>query len=180
MSLIINDVCLVLRLLLSSIDQLFHRGDHQAMRPPFLFGAGFAIVGALALWSCGGASAPAAPSPAPAPAPTPSSVTVDIVGSIGNQAYRPNPVSANSGDTLWFRNNDSAMHHNRARRWVRRSRRHHSWRNQPGLETPEHERDELPLHPAPVDGGQHQRREGAGPGTLSRSVRLWLFVKTDG
>jgi len=111
MSLIINDVCLVLRLLLSSIDQLFHGGDHQAMRPPFLFGAGFAIVGALALWSCGGASAPAAPSPAPAPAPTPSSVTVDIVGSIGNQAYRPNPVSANSGDTLWFRNNDSAMHH---------------------------------------------------------------------
>jgi plastocyanin len=80
------------------------------MRSPCLAGAGFAIVGALALWSCGG-GAPAAPSPAPAPAPTPSSVTVNIVGSIGNQAYRPNPVSANSGDTLWFRNNDSAMHH---------------------------------------------------------------------
>jgi plastocyanin len=38
-------------------------------------------------------------------------VTVSIVSSIGNQAYRPNPAAANTGDTVVFRNNDSAMHH---------------------------------------------------------------------
>src|SRR5256712_12642211 len=91
----------------------FTEEDHQAMRSPFLFGAGFAIVGALALWTCGGSRAPSAPppTPAPAPAPPPSSVTVNIAGSIGHQAYRPNPVAANSGDMVWVRNNDSAMHH---------------------------------------------------------------------
>jgi plastocyanin len=36
---------------------------------------------------------------------------VSIVSSIGNGAYRPNPVMANSGDTVVFRNTDSAMHH---------------------------------------------------------------------
>jgi plastocyanin len=85
------------------------------MRSPFSSGAGFAIFGALALWSCGGggSSTPAAPTPSPSPSPAPgsSSVTVNIVGSIGNQAYRPNPVTANSGDTIWFKNNDAAMHH---------------------------------------------------------------------
>ena len=82
------------------------------MRSAFLSGAGVAILGALALWSCGG-STPAAPTPAPGPGPGPNAatVTVNIVGSIGNQAYRPNPVSANTGDTLQFRNNDTAMHH---------------------------------------------------------------------
>jgi len=80
------------------------------MRSQTLYGAGFAMAGALVLWSCGGSSSggstPAGPTPS-----TPSNVTVNIVGSIGNQAYRPNPVTANSGDTVMFRNNDSAMHH---------------------------------------------------------------------
>ena len=82
------------------------------MRSPFLSGAGFAVFGALALWSCGG-NTPAAPTPAPGPSPGPGpvTVTVNIVGTMGNQAYRPNPVSANAGDSILFRNNDTWMHH---------------------------------------------------------------------
>src|SRR5262245_1539560 len=77
-----------------------------------LSGGSVALAGALAMWSCagGGRGAPAAPMPVP-PAPSASTVTVSIVGSIGNQAYRPNPVTANAGDTVMFRNNDTAMHH---------------------------------------------------------------------
>ena len=83
----------------------------------------FAILGALALWNCGGgggsstaasptsptptASAPAAPSTPAAPA----TVSVTIVSSSGNGAFQPNPVTAASGDTVVFRNNDSVMHH---------------------------------------------------------------------
>ena len=90
------------------------------MRLSFFSGASIALAGALALWGCsgggGGGSTPAAPTPAPTPAPAPAppastTVMVNIVGSIGNQAYRPNPVSANSGDTVMFRNNDATMHH---------------------------------------------------------------------
>jgi plastocyanin len=36
---------------------------------------------------------------------------VSIVGSTGNTALRPNPVAANAGDTVMFRNNDTAIHH---------------------------------------------------------------------
>lgn len=72
------------------------------MRHPLLSGTAFAILVALALWGCGGAS-PAAPGPA--------TVTVAIVGSAGNTAYRPNPIAANSGDTIMFRNNDTKLHH---------------------------------------------------------------------
>lgn len=38
-------------------------------------------------------------------------MTVSIVSSIGNGAYQPNPVMANSGDTVVFRNNDATTHH---------------------------------------------------------------------
>src|SRR5262245_11661993 len=80
------------------------------MRSAFLSGAGFAIPGALALSSrC--SRTRAAPTPAPGPGPGAATVTVNIVASISNQAYRPNPVTANTGDTLQFRNNDTAMHH---------------------------------------------------------------------
>jgi plastocyanin len=36
---------------------------------------------------------------------------VSIVSAVGNTAYKPNPVIANSGDTVVFRNNDATMHH---------------------------------------------------------------------
>jgi plastocyanin len=84
------------------------------MNTSLLSGTGVAIAGALLLLSCGGggsstASPPAAPTPTPTP--TPSTVTVSIVSSVGNGAYKPNPVMANSGDTVVFRNNDATMHH---------------------------------------------------------------------
>ena len=87
------------------------------MKTPLFSGTGIAIAGAILLASCGGggststAAPPAAPSPTPAPAPTPSTVTVSIVSSVGNGAYKPNPVMANTGDTVVFRNNDATMHH---------------------------------------------------------------------
>ena len=87
------------------------------MKTSLFSGTGIAIAGAILLASCGGggststAAPPAAPSPAPSAAPTPSTVTVSIVSSAGNTAYKPNPVMANSGDTVVFRNNDATMHH---------------------------------------------------------------------
>ena len=87
------------------------------MKTSLFSGTGIAIVGAILLASCGGggststAAPPAAPSPTPSPAPTPSTVTVSIVSSTGNTAYKPNPVMANTGDTVVFRNNDTTMHH---------------------------------------------------------------------
>ena len=84
------------------------------MNKHLLSGTGIAFAGALLLVSCGGgggSSSPAAPPAAPSPAPTPSTVTVSIVSSVGNTAYQPNPVRANSGDTVVFRNNDATMHH---------------------------------------------------------------------
>jgi len=38
-------------------------------------------------------------------------VTVSIVGSIGTAAFNPNPVSANSGDAVNFKNSDAITHH---------------------------------------------------------------------
>ena len=83
--------------------------------------AAIAIVSAMALWNCGGGGSgttavatspsPTVSAPAPVPAATPSTVTVVIVSSVGNTAFQPNPVSANSGDTVLFRNNDSRLHH---------------------------------------------------------------------
>jgi plastocyanin len=83
-------------------------------------GAMMALAGALALWGCGGGgdSAVATPTsptppvaaPAPAPAPVASTVTVAIVASSGNAAFDPNPVRANTGDTVMFRNNDTVLH----------------------------------------------------------------------
>lgn len=87
-----------------------------------------ALAGAAALWGCGGgggstAATPTSPTPtaaapasAPAPTPTPAptttaTVTVAIVGSSGNRAFQPNPVSANAGDIVMFRNSDSVLHH---------------------------------------------------------------------
>jgi plastocyanin len=78
-----------------------------------LSGAALALA-AAALSSCGGSSyggssTPTTPSPAPAPAGN--TVTVTIVGSSGNKAYSPNPAQVNMGDTVAFKNADSAMHH---------------------------------------------------------------------
>src|SRR5258708_18288125 len=88
------------------------------MRISLVSGAGAAVVGAFLLSSCGGGGTsstatapPTGPTSAPPPVPSPSTVTVNIVSSIGNGAYRPNPVMANSGDTVVFKNGDAATHH---------------------------------------------------------------------
>jgi len=61
---------------------------------------------AVAVTRCsGGSSGPSAPS---APAPS-SGATVTIVGSLGPQAFQPNPVQTN-GQPLVFRNSDGATH----------------------------------------------------------------------
>jgi plastocyanin len=74
-----------------------------------------ALAGALTLWGCGGGggggSTPSTPTaPSAPPAPTTATVVVSVVGSVGNTAYQPNPVQANTGDTVMFRNNDSTLH----------------------------------------------------------------------
>jgi len=79
------------------------------MRSFFVLGVSFAIFSALMLWGCGGGTADSTLTPSPTPTPT--TVTVSIVSSIGNQAYRPNPVAAKSGDSINFRNNDATLHH---------------------------------------------------------------------
>jgi plastocyanin len=71
----------------------------------------FALACAAAFWSCGGSN-PSSSAPTAPGAPTAQAVTVAIVGSIGNQAYRPNPIGANAGDTVTFKNDDAtAIHH---------------------------------------------------------------------
>lgn len=80
-----------------------------------LSGALVAFAGAIAMWGCGGGgggSSPTAPSGpgGGTPPPAAATVTVSVVGSAGNGAYQPNPVRAAAGDTVTFRNNDSAVH----------------------------------------------------------------------
>ena len=84
------------------------------MRSPLVSGIGIALAGAVLLWGCGGSSGGGSSTPtSPSTPSTPAAqtVTVSIVGSIGNSAYKPNPIAANSGDTVVFRNNDGTMHH---------------------------------------------------------------------
>jgi plastocyanin len=73
-------------------------------------GGAFASACAIALWSCAGGGGTSSSTPTAPTSPAAQMVTVAIVGSIGNQAYSPNPVAANTGDTVRFRNNDGAMH----------------------------------------------------------------------
>jgi plastocyanin len=61
------------------------------------------------------APAPTDPAPAPAPAdpapaPTPATITINIIGSSGNQAYTPNPGAAAVGDLIVWTNNDKVVH----------------------------------------------------------------------
>ena len=81
------------------------------MRHLFLRRAAVTAVGALFLWSCGGgSSSPTSPTAAGPPSASAATVTVAIVSSAGNGAFVPNPVRANTGDTVMFRNNDSVVH----------------------------------------------------------------------
>jgi plastocyanin len=85
------------------------------MRQALWQGAVVAIVGALSLWNCGGSSGyggTTATNPAtPSPAPPAGSVAVSIVGSSGNQAFKPNPVPVAAGEAVVFTNGDTVTHH---------------------------------------------------------------------
>jgi plastocyanin len=88
------------------------------MRSRLLSGLTLAVVGALTL-GCGGGGGggtPTGPSGGGSGSgggggATTQTHTVNVVGSVGNTAYQPNPVRAASGDTVMFRNNDSVLHH---------------------------------------------------------------------
>ena len=43
--------------------------------------------------------------------PTPIQVLINIVGSVGSNAFMPNPTPANMGDQIVFTNTDLVMHH---------------------------------------------------------------------
>jgi plastocyanin len=80
------------------------------MRVSLLSGTAFALGGALLMWSCGGSSSPAAPSTSTPGASGPT-VTVSITSAAGPSSFTPNPVPATSGDTIAFKNNDTANTH---------------------------------------------------------------------
>jgi plastocyanin len=67
-------------------------------------------AGALLVVSCGGGGSSSPTSPTAAAPAAAGTVAVAIVSSIGNTAFVPNPVRANAGDTVVFRNNDSVAH----------------------------------------------------------------------
>jgi plastocyanin len=79
-----------------------------------------ALATAITVASCGGNSTPAAtpaapsttPQPSPTPTPAPAAITVSIVSStLGSGSFVPNPVPANMGDMVAFKNNDVTTHH---------------------------------------------------------------------
>jgi plastocyanin len=81
------------------------------MRSSMLFGSVLAIASALAMWNCGGASSSGVtPSPS-TPAPGGANIVVNIASSAGASAYNPNPVQAAIGQTVAFKNSDTATHH---------------------------------------------------------------------
>jgi plastocyanin len=45
------------------------------------------------------------------PPPAPMQVIINIVGSIGSNAFMPNPTTANVGDQVVFTNGDTVLHH---------------------------------------------------------------------
>ena len=46
----------------------------------------------------------------PDPGPVPVALTVNIVGSFGNNAFTPNPIQASVGDMIVWMNRDKTMH----------------------------------------------------------------------
>lgn len=81
------------------------------MRSSLFSGSAFAVAGAVILmWGCGGGSSPSAPSNS-TPGATGPTVTVNIASAVGAASFSPNPVPANTGDTVAFKNNDKANTH---------------------------------------------------------------------
>ena len=69
-----------------------------------------ALAAAVSAARCsGGGNSPQ--SPTTPGSTTPSTLTVSIVGTMGNSSYVPNPVQKAAGDQLAFRNNDTINTH---------------------------------------------------------------------
>jgi plastocyanin len=84
-----------------------HRSNFTEVRElmGIQLGSGVVLTIGSALFLCGCGKSSTSPSPSS------NTATVNIVGSIGNQAYQPNPIPAAVGDKVVFKNNDSVVHH---------------------------------------------------------------------
>lgn len=72
----------------------------------------FAIVVALATWSCGGSGGSGGtPTTTPTTAPANTATMIDIVGERGAQSFSPNPATVRQGTTFVWRNMDNRVHH---------------------------------------------------------------------
>jgi plastocyanin len=54
---------------------------------------------------------PIDPTPSPTAPPTPMSVVINIIGTLGFNAFDPNPIRASLGDMIVWTNNDTRVHH---------------------------------------------------------------------
>jgi plastocyanin len=66
-------------------------------------GLALAVTSALILSGCSKSST--------SPSATPGTVTVNVVGVLGNQAFQPNPVAVAAGNMVVFKNTTSVTHH---------------------------------------------------------------------
>ena len=74
-------------------------------------GAVLALTAALSVWGCGGGGGGGGTAGSPTgPTASGATVTASIIGAVGAAAYSPNPISARTGDTVVFRNNDTQLH----------------------------------------------------------------------
>jgi plastocyanin len=81
------------------------------MRSSLLSGSAVALAGAaLITWGCGGGSSPSAPSNTN-PGSSAPTFTVAISSAVGATSFSPNPVPANAGNTVAFKNNDPTNTH---------------------------------------------------------------------
>jgi plastocyanin len=72
-----------------------------------LSGAAFAMAGALIAWSCGGGSGNGNPG---GPSDAGPDYVVRILAGFNANSFSPNPVPANVGQSVAFRNDDSVAH----------------------------------------------------------------------
>jgi plastocyanin len=69
-----------------------------------------AVAPALFVLGCSGGGGGSTTGPSPEPSPSSNTVTIAIVGTSGSSSYSPNPVTASTGASLVWRNNDSVVH----------------------------------------------------------------------
>jgi plastocyanin len=68
------------------------------------------LTAAVVSSQCSGGGGGSTQTPTTPGSTTPATVTVSIVGTIGNGSYVPNPVPTTSGEQVVFRNSDTVVH----------------------------------------------------------------------